>query len=94
VDKKIGLVKLNVGLIIFAGFIEFVFYWLLSKIRWWLPIIPIFFLYVLPTLYVTYANMPVEEKTLIMVSWLVVHSVASIGGALAESVIKTGERLW
>lgn len=83
---------MDVRLIIFAGFVEFIVYWGLYRIRPWLPLIPIFFLYILPMLYVTYADMPVEEKTLIMVSWLVVHSFASIGGALAEAVIKTGER--
>jgi hypothetical protein len=56
--------------------------------------IPIFFLYILPTLLLIYvADLPWDEKVVIMASRLVANLVGGIGAALAEAFIKTGERI-
>ncbi len=74
--------------LIFLGFFEAAFLWVLYKIRWWLPIIPFILLYALPPLVLTYANMPVDEKIIAIMNWFVPNTVGGIGGALFEAVAK------
>ncbi|KXB02361.1 hypothetical protein AKJ43_01905 [candidate division MSBL1 archaeon SCGC-AAA261D19] len=85
---------LNPYSLIIWGFIEVIIYWVLYKVRWWLPLLPVTFLYILPLLWLIYiANIPWDEKVVIMTYKLVGNTISGIGTAFAKAFIKTREEI-
>jgi len=72
---------------IIVSVLEMIFYWTLSKIRWWL-LIPISFLYILSWLLLIHIVMPGEWRAYLTLNRLVGNIIGGVGVVIAEVVVE------